>query len=85
MTFNEVKNKEILECHAGEFKNISNIYLGMLKGLTELGAKHAKTDLTHIYLDIAIGSDIDDNGKLQRANKAIYRAIGLKLKIRRVK
>ena len=57
---------------------------GMILGMVEMGAKFVKIDKFHVFFDIPMGSDIDNDEKLKRSKHAFTKMFGLGLKINRI-
>ena len=65
---------------------MSNYLLnGMIIGMKDMGATYVKSDYLYLYFDVKEGSEIDDKVKLKRAKEAFWAAVGMDIKIRRVK
>ena len=57
---------------------------GMILGMEQMGAKFVKNDGFHLFFDVPIGTDIDDESKLKKAKQAFTELFSVGLKIRRI-
>lgn len=56
----------------------------MILGMEEMGAKYLKSDKFHLFFNIKINSEIDNDVNLKRAKDTIFKKFGLGLKVSRV-
>lgn len=65
--------------------NFSTNYLGLVKGMLDMGAKLVKMDDIYAYFEVIEGSVLDNEEQLKGSKIAFESLLGIGLKIKKVK
>jgi hypothetical protein len=60
------------------------IFIGIIKGMNQLGATFVKNDESYFYFDVKKGSEIDNKERLLRAKNILMKKYGMGLKVKRI-
>lgn len=74
--------ESVLNTH--EKRKESNTLKKMIMVMEEMGAKYLKSDNFHLFFNIKINSEIDNEINLKRAKDTFFKMFGLGLKVRRI-